>query len=336
KKKAHQKVDEKKVSLEVKTERLGTKTVELHKVSKSLGDRQLINKFSYQFKKGEKVGIVGKNGMGKSTFLNLIAGSLEPDAGKVVVGDTVKFGYYTQKGLQLPDSLKVIDAVKEIAEIIPLEGGKKITASQLLERFLFTPKKQYQLIGTLSGGEKKRLHLLRILMANPNFLILDEPTNDLDIDTLQVLEEFLFDFKGCVLVVTHDRFFLDKIVDHLFVFMAPGEVKDFPGNYTQFREWEKQQEKSKADEKKPSPAEPVQKAEPKEKPKKLSFNEQREYQQLEKDIEELENEKLELTQLLQSGVEDHEKLTQAGTRLSEITDAIDEKTMRWLELSERA
>ncbi len=339
KKKAHVKIKDDKVNLEVKTERLGTKTVELHKVSKTLGDKLLLKQFSYLFKRGEKIGIVGKNGMGKSTLLNMITGSLKPDAGKVVVGDTVKFGYYSQKGLSLDYGVKVIDAVKDIAEIIPLEGGKKITAGQLLERFLFEPKKQHQWVETLSGGEKKRLQLLQVLMANPNFLILDEPTNDLDIETLQVLEEFLLEYSGCVLVVTHDRFFLDKIVDHLFVYRGPGEIKDFPGNYTQYRIWEKEQKDSEPVEEKPeSKSEKVPQHPPKtaEKKKKLSYNEQREFNQLEKDIDQLEAEKLELTRFLESGSEDVEKLTQTGIRLQELSEIIDDKTMRWLELSERA
>lgn len=338
KQKAHVKIKDDKVSLEVKSERLGTKTVELHKISKTLGERLILNKFSYLFKRGEKIGIVGKNGMGKSTLLNLITGGLQPDQGKVVIGETVKFGYYSQTGLKSPNDIKVIDAVKEIAEIIPLEGGKKLSAGQLLEKFLFTPKKQHQLVGTLSGGEKKRLHLLRVLMNNPNFLILDEPTNDLDIETLQVLEEFLSEFKGCVLVVTHDRFFLDKIVDHLFVYLKPGEVKDFPGNYSQFRVWEKTLDVEKeieAMEREKEPSAPVQKVEPPKKVK-LSYKEQREFSMLEKEIEDLEQEKLLLTEKLQSGITDHEEIAKLGDKLSSITDQIDEKSMRWLELSELA
>ncbi len=337
KKKASVKIKDQQVSLEVKSERLGTKTVELHKVSKSFGDTTYISKLSYLFKKGEKVGIVGKNGRGKSTLLNLITGSLEPDHGKVVIGETVIFGYYHQKGLQVSDDLKVIDAVKEIAEIIPLEGGKKLSASQLLERFLFTPKKQYQRIGTLSGGEKKRLHLLRVLMANPNFLILDEPTNDLDIDTLQVLEDFLLEFKGCVLVVTHDRFFLDKVVDHLFVFQEIGDIKDFPGNYSQYREWEKENAKElKAAETKKDEPSPVPEATnpSKNRKQKLSYKEKREFEQLESEIERLESEKKSLTQTLESGISDHEELRKIGDKLQQITDDLDEKSMRWLELSE--
>ena len=276
--------------------------------------------------------------MGKSTLLNLITGGLQPDQGKVVIGETVKFGYYSQTGLKSPNDIKVIDAVKEIAEIIPLEGGKKLSAGQLLEKFLFTPKKQHQLVGTLSGGEKKRLHLLRVLMNNPNFLILDEPTNDLDIETLQVLEEFLSEFKGCVLVVTHDRFFLDKIVDHLFVYLKPGEVKDFPGNYSQFRVWEKTLDVEKeieAMEREKEPSAPVQKVEPPKKVK-LSYKEQREFSMLEMEIEDLEQEKLLLTEKLQSGITDHEEIAKLGDKLSSITDQIDEKSMRWLELSELA
>ncbi|TXC78472.1 ABC-F family ATP-binding cassette domain-containing protein [Luteibaculum oceani] len=339
KKKAHVKLKKEQVALEVKSERLGTKTVELHKISKTLGDKPILNKFSYLFKRGEKIGLVGKNGMGKSTLLNIITGSLKPDSGKVIIGDTVKFGYYTQKGLDVADDIKVIDAIKDIAEIIPLEGGKKLTASQMLERFLFSPKKQYQLVGTLSGGEKKRLQLLRVLMTNPNFLILDEPTNDLDIETLQVLEDFLLEYKGCVVVVTHDRFFLDKIVDHLFVYLKPGEIKDFPGNYSQFRIWEKEnvlsETKEQVEPNKPKEQESINTVPSVEK-KKLSYNEQREFGLLEEEIEKLEQKKLDLTEKLESGESDHEKLMKWGQELTEITNTIDEKTMRWLELSERA
>ena len=235
---AHQRRNDHQVQLELNMERLGTKVVELHKISKSFDDIELFSKFEYNFNRGERLGIIGKNGTGKSTFLNIITGAMKPDSGKVVIGDTVKFGYYTQDGISIKEGQKVIDVIREYGDYIPLKKGKQISASQLLERFLFDRKKQYDYVEKLSGGERKRLYLCTVLIKNPNFLILDEPTNDLDIVTLNVLENFLMDFPGCLIVVSHDRYFMDKIVDHLFVFRGEGIIEDFPGNYSDFRTYE--------------------------------------------------------------------------------------------------
>src|SRR5690554_624996 len=320
------------VQLELNMERMGTKVVELHNVSKSFGDKKLLDKFEYHFNRGERVGIIGKNGTGKSTFLNILTGALKPDSGKVIVGETVRFGYYTQAGINIKEGQKVIDVIREYGDYIPLKKGRQISASQLLERFLFDPKKQYDFVEKLSGGERKRLYLCTVLIKNPNFLILDEPTNDLDIVTLNVLESFLLDFPGCLLVVSHDRYFMDKIVDHLFVFRGNAEVEDFPGNYTDFRTYEDSniQEKREASE----AATKVKKDWKKDKPKaKLSYNEQKEYKNIEKEIAKLEKEK----EILQNkfGTEnwDGEEIDKQSIKLQEIIDKIDEKTERWFELS---
>lgn len=319
------------MDIQIRMERLGTKILEFHNVKKSFGDLSILNDFEYVFKRKECIGIVGKNGVGKTTFIEMLLGNEDVDGGKIVTGETVKFGYFAQKGMGFSDDQRVIEVVKEVAEYIPLVGGNKITAAQLLERFLFPRKMQYNLVRKLSGGEKKRLQLLRVLMENPNFLILDEPTNDLDIFTLSVLEDFLQSFQGILVVVSHDRYFMDKLVDHLFVFKGAGEVKDFPGNYSQWRESLKNEQK----EQKSSKPVVEQKQAPKEdKPKKkLSYNEQREFGQLGEDIEKLEKQKTELSEKMQT-ISNGDEIIEIGNQLSAIVNQLEEKEMRWLELSE--
>jgi ATP-binding cassette subfamily F protein uup len=333
--------DDDKLSLEINMERLGSKIVELHKVKKSFGDKLLIDGLTYYFKRRERMGVVGKNGTGKSTFLNLITEKIEPDGGKVVVGETVQFGYYTQSGMSFKPGQKVIDAVRDIADVIPLKKGQKITAEQLLERFMFPRKQQQDFIEKLSGGEKKRLHLLTVLMKNPNFLILDEPTNDLDIFTLQALEDYLQQFPGCLIVVTHDRYFMDKLVDHILVFRGEGKIKDIIGNYSDFRDYEQQQNKEDRAEELKEKA--IAKAQPKAQTKpdkaskgKLSFKEKYEFEQLSEQIEKLEKRKEELETEMNSGIEDHEKLMKVSDELGEVVKELTEKEDRWLELSEFA
>lgn len=322
------------LQLNIKSERLGSKIVELHKVSKSFDDKKIMDAFTYTFKRGESVGIAGPNGTGKSTFLEMITGRLEPDNGKVVVGTTVRIGYFRQAGMKLKDDKRVIETITDIADVIPMHGGKKITAAQLLERFLFPREKHWQKVELLSGGEKRRLYLLTVLMSNPNFLILDEPTNDLDIETLNALEEYLEGFDGCVVVVSHDRYFMDKIVDHLFVFKGEGKIIDFPGNYTQFREKErqakKQEQKQKATSKKKSPT-PGKEAGEK---TKLTYGEKLEFQQLEKEIGELENAIEEKTRAMESSSTDNDKLLELGEELSNLQEKLDKNTERWMELAE--
>jgi ATP-binding cassette subfamily F protein uup len=333
--KANQKLTQRQMELEINMSRLGSKIVEIHKVSKGYDGLTLLDRFEYTFKRGDRIGMIGRNGVGKTTLLNLLTEKEQPDSGKVVIGETVVFGYYTQSGMNLKAEHRVIDVIKDIAEYIPLTKGRKMTAAQLLERFLFDRKRQYDFIGKLSGGEKKRLYLLTILMKNPNFLILDEPTNDLDIMTLAVLEEFLMDFPGILLVVTHDRYFMDKLVDHCFVFEGEGIIADFPGNYSLYRDWKAAKGKV---EKKPAPvAKPVAiAAKPAQEKKRLSFGEKREFEQLGKDIETLEARKIELTEYLNSGAADHVKLLEAGDELGKIIPSLENKEMRWLELSEYA
>ncbi len=333
---AHQKKDDSKVSIEINMNRLGSKILEIHHAKKAFGDLKILEDFSYVFKNKERVGIVGKNGVGKTTFLDIIMGLQEVDGGKVVQGETVVFGYYTQSGMKLKDDKKVIETIKDIAEIIPLTKGKKITAAQLLERFLFPKHMHYNLVEKLSGGEKRRLYLLTILMKNPNFLILDEPTNDLDIITLNVLEEFLMDFPGCLIIVTHDRYFMDKLVDHLFVFEGDGKVKDYLGKYSEYRLALKDKE---AEPKKVEVKEKVKEIElPKnDQPKaKLSYKEKLEFEQLEKDMATLEQRKEELTQLLNNTTTNHEELLKITEELGGITTTLDNSTDRWLVLSEFA
>ena len=319
------------VQLELNMERMGTKVVELHSVSKSFGDKQILDKFNYNFNRGERIGIIGKNGTGKSTFLNIITGAIEPDAGKVTIGETIQFGYYTQAGINIKEGQKVIDVVKEFGEYIPLKKGRQISAGQLLERFLFDRKKQYDYVEKLSGGERKRLYLCTILIRNPNFLILDEPTNDLDIVTLNVLESFLLDFPGCLLVVSHDRYFMDKIVDHLFVFRGNAEVEDFPGNYSDFRIYEDSvvtekrlasdtAVKTKNDWKSDKQA------------TKLNYNEQKEYNKLEKEIANLESDREKLQNKFATETWDGEEIDKQSINLQEIIYKIDDKTTRYFDL----
>ena len=312
--------------------RLGGKILELIKVSKGYGDRLLIQPFTYTFIKGEKIGIVGKNGCGKSTLLKMIMNQLEPDSGKIVVGETVIFGYYSQDGMNLADDKRVIEVVKDIGEYIPLANGTNLTASQLLQMFLFPPEVQYTYVSKLSGGEKRRLYLLTVLMKNPNFLILDEPTNDLDIQTLNILQEFLENFNGCVLIVSHDRFFMDNLADHLFIFEGDGIIRDFNGNYTDYRQELAQLEKAPKQVAAPVLVVPV--AAPKKEKGKPSFKEVHEHQQLEKEIPTLESRLAEQTAKLNSGISDHQELQKISQEITLLSSQIEEKSMRWLELSE--
>jgi len=332
KQRAHQRRKDHEVQLELNMERLGSKILELHNISKSYGDKTILNKFDYNFTKGERVGIIGKNGTGKSTFLNIITQQESVEGGKVVVGDTVKFGYYTQKGIPNKEGQKVIDVIREFGDYIPLKKGKQISAQQLLERFLFDRKKQYDFVEKLSGGERKRLYLCTVLIQNPNFLILDEPTNDLDIVTLNVLESFLLDFPGCLIVVSHDRYFMDKIVDHLFVFRGEGIIEDFPGNYSDYRVYES----SKVSEERENKTTTSEKTENNWRDTsggKLSYSEQKEYKQLEKDIQKLEEKKEALQHKFTDPDLDGDAIAKLSIELKEVTDAIEEKTERWFELS---
>ena len=332
KKRAHQRRNDHEIQLELNMERLGTKVVELHSISKIYGDKQLFTKFNYNFLKGERAGIIGKNGTGKSTFLNILTGGLRPDTGKVVIGETVKFGYYTQKGISIKPGQKVIEVVREFGDYIPLKKGRQISAQQLLERFLFDRKKQYDFVEKLSGGERKRLYLCTVLIQNPNFLILDEPTNDLDIVTLNVLESFLLDFPGCLLVVSHDRYFMDKIVDHLFVFKGEGVIQDFPGNYSDYRIYED----SSPSEKKETTVTKSKNDWKKDQSKpQLSYNEQKEYSRLEKEIVKLEKERDVLQNKFATEGWGGEEIDKQSRILQEIIDTIAEKESRWFELSEK-
>lgn len=333
-KKAKQQVAEEQLQLEMKMNRLGGKVIELKKVYKSYGEKVLLKGFDYTFKKGERIGIVGKNGVGKSTFINMLQGIEQPDSGKINVGDTVVFGNYSQQGLLVKEDMRVIEFVKNIAENFPLASGGSLSAAQFLQLFLFDPDKQYTYISKLSGGERRRLHLLSILFRNPNFLVLDEPTNDLDLPTLGVLENFLSEFPGCLLIVSHDRYFMDRLVDHLFVFEGNGVIRDFPGNYTLYRNEVKDPEPvAEKKEVKPTPtpaavtAAPVSKRQP-------SFKEKREFELLEKEIEALNEEKTTVTEKLNNGNTPFEELQKLSVRIGEITQLLDEKEIRWLELSE--
>lgn len=332
-KRAKQQLQEQQLQLQSKMNRLGGKTVELKKVYKSFGERIILKGFDYTFKKGERVGIVGKNGAGKSTFINILQGLEPADSGKINVGDTVVFGNYSQKGLEIKEDLRVIEFVKNIAENFPLAGGGSLSAAQFLNLFLFPPEQQYTYISKLSGGEKRRLHLLSVLFRNPNFLILDEPTNDLDLPTLSVLENFLLEFPGCLIIVSHDRYFMDRLVDHLFVFEGQGEIRDFPGNYSQYREWQKEQEIVRAEEKRAAPVKEQTQTTTR---RKLSFKEQREMEMLEKELRELEKEKLMISEKLASVNLPFTELQELSERIGVITNLIDEKELRWLELSEAA
>ncbi len=332
KSRAHQRRNDHEVQLELNMERLGTKIVELHAISKTFDNKKILDQFEYNFLKGERIGIIGKNGTGKSTFLNIITGNIAPDKGKVVIGDTVKFGYYTQKGIHLKEGQKVIDVVREFGDYIPLKKGRQISAQQLLERFLFDRKKQYDFIDKLSGGERKRLYLCTVLIKNPNFLILDEPTNDLDIVTLNVLENFLLDFPGCLMVVSHDRYFMDKIVDHLFVFRGDSLVEDFPGNYSDFRIYEdsKPPQNKKVSSERNSNKSNWKKQGDK---AKLSYQEQKEYQRLEREIANLEREKNALENKFTTENWEADEIQKQSIQLQNIIESLNNKTERWFELS---
>jgi len=337
-KKAKQKLVDDQLQLEMKMNRLGGKIAELKKVYKTYGDRIILKGFDYTFKKGDRIGIIGKNGTGKTTFLNILQGVEKPDSGKVNIGDTVIFGNYSQQGLLIKEDLRVIEYVKSIAESFPLAKGGSLSAAQFLELFLFPPDKQYTYLSMLSGGEKKRLQLLTILFRNPNFLILDEPTNDLDLPTLAVLENFLSEFQGCLLLVSHDRYFMDRLVDHLFVFEGNGVIKDFPGNYSQYRESTVYSQQpaggsSQSEEKVIKPTTSNQQPTTK---KQLSYKEKREFETLEKEIADLTKEKEDVTQRLNSGNTPFEELQELSNRIGEISGLLDEKELRWLELSEYA
>ncbi|HYE54514.1 MAG TPA: ABC-F family ATP-binding cassette domain-containing protein [Chitinophagaceae bacterium] len=332
---AKKRVEDQQMELQMKMNRLGGKVAELKKVYKQFGDKIILTGFDYTFKKGERVGIVGKNGTGKSTFINILQGIEQPDSGKINIGDTVVFGYYSQQGLQVKEDMRVIEFVKNIAESFPLAGGGSLSAAQFLNLFLFPPDQQYTYISKLSGGEKRRLHLLSILFRNPNFLILDEPTNDLDLPTLAVLENFLADFPGCLLIVSHDRYFMDRLVDHLFVFEGDGAISDFPGNYTQYRLTQKQDEpvaeevKTEVGSKQLAVA-----SEPAAAKRKLSFKEKREFEMLQTEIAALEKERAEISEKMNSGNLPFEELQKLSARVGEIANLLDQKEMRWLELSE--
>ena len=332
KEKAESRRKENVVELEINMERMGSKIIEMVKLNKNFPDRTILKDFTYAFQRGERIGIIGKNGTGKSTFLNILTKTMEPDSGKVIIGDTIKIGYYTQSGINPKPGQKVIDIIKEYGEYIPLTKGKIISASQLLERFLFDAKKQYDFVEKLSGGELKRLYLCTVLIQNPNFLILDEPTNDLDIVTLNVLESFLLDFPGCLLVVSHDRYFMDKIVDHLFVFRGDGEIEDFPGNYSDFRSYEDSVEPKvlnnvstdKGSWKQNQPAKAG-----------LNFNEQKEFNKIEREIKDLEYQKKQIEQEFSDGKVSDDKIETKANELQKIIQTLEEKEARWFELSSK-
>ena len=340
---AKQRIEDRQVRLKASTVYIGSKIFECQYVSKAFDDRGkkkvILRDFYYNFARFEKMGIVGNNGTGKSTFIKMLLGEVKPDSGQFDIGETVRFGYFSQEGLKFREDQKVIDVITEIADYIDLGSGRHMTASQFLQFFLFTPEEQHNYVYKLSGGEKRKLYLCIVLMRNPNFLVLDEPTNDLDIQTLQVLEEYLQDFAGCVIVVSHDRYFMDKVVDHLLVFKGEGEIQDFPGNYTQYREWCRLQPKTEGEGAEKKATKPTVKEQPsatqkKEGKRKMTYKEKREYEQLTKELEQLENEQKTLEEALCSGQLSVEELTEKSKRLPEIKDEIDEKEMRWLELAE--
>ena len=329
---AKQRLEERLLRLKASNVYIGSKIFEIQYVSKKFEDVVILKDFYYNFSRFEKMGIVGSNGTGKSTFIKMLLG-LEPvDEGHIVIGDTVRFGYFSQEGLQFNEQQKVIDVITDIADYVELGGGKKLSASQLLQYFLFTPEQQYNYVYKLSGGERRKLYLCTVLMRNPNFLVLDEPTNDLDIVTLQILEEYLQDFPGCVIVVSHDRYFMDKVVDHLLVFKGHGEIKDFPGNYTQYREWASLEENKTSSSSSTSTAgKPSYRHDDR---RRLSYKEKREMEQLEKDIAALEDEKKKIEEALCGGTTEVEEITAMSKRLPQLNEELDEKSMRWLELSE--
>jgi ABC transport system ATP-binding/permease protein len=333
-KKASQDLKKEKLELDIKEARQGGKILEVEKISKSYGDQKIVSNFSYVFKKNDRIGIVGKNGVGKSTFLDMLTMRLKPDSGEVNPGVTTKFGYFTQESISLNPNNRLIEEVKSIAEFITLSDGSQVSASKFLDTFLFPPEKQYNYVSKLSGGEKKRLQLLKLLVTNPNFLILDEPTNDFDIDTLNVLEDFLEKFSGCLLLVSHDRYFMDHLVDQLFIFEGDGEIRQFNGNYTDYRDWIDDEEARKA-------AKPATKAAPmKTEPapsadkRKASFKEKQEYEKLQKEIGDLETKKAEITNQLNAGTTDHQQLQKLSSEIQKINEALEEKTFRWMELAE--
>ena len=337
---AKARIEERAIRLKASNVYIGSKIFECQYISKAFDDVVIMRDFYYNFARFEKMGIVGNNGTGKSTFLKMLLGETAPDNGKIVIGDTVRFGYFSQEGLKFDESQKVIDVVRDIAEYVDLGSGRHLTASQFLQHFLFTPEQQHNYVYKLSGGERRKLYLCTVLMRNPNFLVLDEPTNDLDIVTLQILEEYLQDFPGCVIVVSHDRYFMDKVVDHLLVFKGQGEIKDFPGNYTQYREWTKtvpqpisKEGNGQAQGQKASTPLPMEKSK-REGVRKLTYKEKREKELLEKDIALLEEEKKQIEAALCGGITDVEEITRMSKRLPLLNDELDEKSMRWLELAE--
>ena len=335
---AKQRIEERQMRLKSRNVYIGSKIFECQYVSKAFDDTVILKDFYYNFSRFEKMGIVGNNGTGKSTFIKMLLGMIPPDTGRFDIGDTVRFGYFSQEGLQFDEQQKVIDVVKDIAEYIDMGGGKHFSASQFLQYFLFTPEQQHNYVYKLSGGERRKLYLCTVLMKNPNFLVLDEPTNDLDIVTLQILEEYLQDFPGCVIVVSHDRYFMDKVVDHLLVFRGNGEIRDFPGNYTQYRQWSALQSQSDSAPKKAKEPATVQEAperkDRQETKRKFTYKEKREFEQLEHDIAALEEEQRQLEEALCGGTLSVEKITEISKRLPLLKDELDEKSMRWLELSE--
>lgn len=333
KEKAFTKKEEREIELTVTSQRLGNSIIEIDKINKSFDNKTILKDFSYTFKKGDKIGIVGPNGVGKTTFLNMIIGQLPPDSGMIKIGQTTAFGYYKQEELSFDDEKRLIDIVKDVAEVVTVAGGSTITVSQFLNKFGFPPKQQHTPIGNLSGGERRRLQLLMILIKNPNFLILDEPTNDLDIMTLNTLEDFLDNFPGCLIIVSHDRYFMDRLVDHLFVFQGEGIVKDFPGNYSEFREWEKEQ-KAQLKDKAPAERSKIKEEPAKSASNKASFKEKKEFEEVQVEMAALEKEKQEVVDLISQGSDDHETLLSWSTRVQEIDQQLEILEMRWLELSE--
>jgi len=343
---AKARIEERAIRLKASNVYIGSKIFECQYISKAFGQMRNANEemknepvvilkdFYYNFSRFEKMGIVGNNGTGKTTFLKMLLGEIQPDEGRIVIGDTVRFGYFSQDGMHFDEQMKVIDAVRDIAEYVDLGSGRHLSASQFLQHFLFTPEQQHNYVYKLSGGERRKLYLCTVLMRNPNFLVLDEPTNDLDIVTLQILEEYLQDFPGCVIVVSHDRYFMDKVVDHLLVFRGQGEVKDFPGNYTQYREWQSLQPKEDDSKNSRLTGNSRDSRENRTSNRKMTFKEKREFEQLEKDIASLEAEKKQIEDALSSGTISVEKITALSKRLPELNDELDEKSMRWLELSE--
>ena len=330
---AKQRMEERQLRLKARNVYIGSKIFECQYISKRFGEVVILKDFYYNFSRFEKMGIVGNNGTGKSTFIKMLLAQVQPDEGRIVVGDTVRFGYFSQEGLQFDEQMKVIDVVSAIADYVDLGGGKRLSASQLLQYFLFTPEQQYNYVYKLSGGERRKLHLCTVLMKNPNFLVLDEPTNDLDIVTMQILEEYLQDFPGCVIVVSHDRYFMDKIVDHLLVFKGQGEVKDFPGNYSLYREWQALEDgktEKSARESRGKSAKPVHHDDR----RRMTFKEKQEFERLEREIEQLEEERRQLEEALCSGTLSVAELTEKSKRLPVLQEELDEKSMRWLELSE--